>query len=224
VRVAVILKLWPLLVIALLRHHFHGPPIDYWAVALASGASWLGVPGPGEPVLIAAGVLAAHHKLDITTVVVIAWLAAAAGGFIGWLIGRKLGRTVLEARGPLWRMRLKALARGDEVFTRVPVLAIILTPSWIAGIHQVRSSLYQVTNLVTAAIWAAGIGLAAYYIGPTVIDAVADLGWVTGIGLVLLVAAGVFIELRRRRRRRALGRAVDATAEPEPEPAPQSRH
>ncbi len=203
VRPALILKVAPLLVLALLRHHFHGPPIDYWAVAMASAASWLGVPGPGEPVLIAAGILAAHNKLDITTVIVVAWLAAAAGGAVGWLIGRMLGRTVLEARGPLWRMRLKALARGDEVFTRIPVLAIILTPSWIAGIHRVPTGLYQVTNIASAAVWAAGIGLAAYYIGPSVIDAVEDLGWVTGIGLGLLIASGIFIELRRRRRGRA---------------------
>ncbi len=226
-RLAALVKIAPLVLLALLRHHFHGPSLDYWAVAVAAGASWVGVPGPGEPVLIAAGVLAAHHKLDITTVIVVAWLAAAAGGFIGWLIGRKLGRTVLEAHGPLWRMRRRALARGDEIFTRIPVVAILLTPSWIAGIHRTRTSVYQVTNLVSAAVWAAGIGLAAYFVGPAVIDFVADLGWVTGIGLGLLIAAGIFIELRRRRRRRGRVRKLDAGAAlapppPSPKPAPPS--
>jgi membrane protein DedA with SNARE-associated domain len=194
----------PLLVLALLRHHFHGPPLDYSAVAVAAFASWVGVPGAGEPVLIAAGVLAAHGKLDITTVIVVAWLAATAGGFIGWLLGRIFGRTVLEARGPLWRMRLRAVDRGDEVFNRVPVVAILLTPSWIAGIHKGHTGLYQVANVVSAALWAAGIGLAAYYIGPPVIDAVADLGTVAAIGLGLLVAFGIFLEVRRRRRRRTV--------------------
>jgi membrane protein DedA with SNARE-associated domain len=197
----VVLKLSPLVLLALLHHRFHGPSLDYWAIAVAAFASWVGVPGPGEPLLIAAGVLAAHHKLDIATVIGVAWVAAAAGGFVGWLLGRKLGRTVLDARGPMWHMRLKALARGDEVFTRVPVVAIILTPSWIAGIHAVRTSLYQVTNVVTAGIWAAGIGLAAYFIGPAVIEAVSDLGLVAGIGLGLLVVFGVILEVRRRRRR-----------------------
>jgi membrane protein DedA with SNARE-associated domain len=216
VRLAVIPKVTPLLVVALLRHHFHGPPLDYWAVALAAGASWVGVPGPGEPVLIAAALLAAHHKLDITTVIVVAWLAAAAGGLIGWVIGRKLGRTVLQTRGPLWRMRLRALDRGDEVFTRLPVLAIVLTPSWIAGIHRTRTSVYLVTNLVSAAVWAAGIGLAAYYIGPAVIDFVVDLGWVTAIGLGLLIGFGVVIEIRRRRRRRGGVRPADADVDRAP--------
>ncbi len=203
-RLAVILKVSSLLVLALLRHHFHGPSVDYWAVAVASAASWLGVPGPGEPVLIAAAVIAAHHRLDITTVIGVAFVFAVAGGVAGWLIGRLLGRTVLETRGPLLRFRLRALSRGDEIFDRYPVLAIVLTPSWIAGIHRVNTGVYQITNVVTAFIWAVGIGLAAYLIGPAVIDAVEDLGWVTAVGLALLIAAGVWIEIRRRRRRRAL--------------------
>jgi membrane protein DedA with SNARE-associated domain len=207
VRLGVILKVSSLLVLALLRHHFHGPSVDYWAVALASAASWLGVPGPGEPVLIAAAVIAAHHRLDITTVIGVAFVFAVAGGVAGWLIGKLLGRTVLETRGPLLRFRLRALSRGDEIFDRYPVLAIVLTPSWIAGIHHVNTGVYQITNVVTAFIWAVGIGLAAYFIGPAVIDWVADLGWVTGIGLVLLIAFAVYLEIRRRRRRRGRVRA-----------------
>jgi membrane protein DedA with SNARE-associated domain len=202
VRLALILKVSSLLVLALLRHHFHGSPVDYWAVALASAASWLGVPGPGEPVLIAAAVVAAHHHLDITTVIGVAFVFAVAGGIAGWLIGKMLGRTVLETRGPLLRFRLRALSRGDEIFDRYPVLAIVLTPSWIAGIHRVNTGVYQITNVVTAFIWAVGIGLAAYFIGPAVIDAVEDLGWVTAIGLTLLIGFGVYLEIRRRRRRR----------------------
>jgi membrane protein DedA with SNARE-associated domain len=200
-RPAVILKVSSLLVLALLRHHFHGPSVDYLAVAAASAASWLGVPGPGEPVLIAAAVLAAHHRLDITTVIGVAFVFAVAGGVAGWLIGKMLGRTVLETRGPLLRFRLRTLSRGDEIFTRYPVVAIVLTPSWIAGIHHVNTAVYQITNVATAFIWAVGIGLAAYIIGPAVIDAVQDLGWVTGVGVALLITAGVVIEIRRRRRR-----------------------
>ena len=86
-----------------LHHRFHGPPIDYAGLAAAAAASWIGVPGPGEPVLIAAGVLAARHKLDIGAVLAVAWLAATLGGIGGWLIGMKAGRGMLTTRGPLHR-------------------------------------------------------------------------------------------------------------------------
>lgn len=192
----------PLLVLALALHHrFHGPPIDYLGLAAAAAASWVGVPGPGEPVLIATGVIAARHKLDISSVIVVAWAGATAGGIAGWLIGMKAGRTVLVSRGPLRRARLKALARGDEVFGRHPVWGVLLTPSWIAGIHRVRSRVYLPTNAAGAALWAAGIGLGAYYIGPSVVELVDDLGWITAVGLAVLIAGAVWAELSRRRRR-----------------------
>ncbi len=191
----------------LLHRHFHGPPIDYAGLAAAAAASWIGLPGPGEPLLIAAGVFAAKHRLDIGEVLLVAWLAATGGGMAGWLIGMKAGRVVLTTRGPFQRARLKALERGDEVFGRWPVLAILLTPSWVAGIHRVRPTIYTVTNTLSAAAWALGIGLGAYFIGPDVLEFANDLGWVTVVGLVLLVAAGIWFEVSRRRRRARRNRA-----------------
>jgi membrane protein DedA with SNARE-associated domain len=182
-------------------HRFHGPPVDYAGLAVAAAASWIGVPGPGEPVLIAAGVLAAKHKLDLASVLVVAWAAATAGGVAGWAIGLKAGRTFLTAPGPLRSARIKAVDRGEAVFTRYPVIAIVLTPSWIAGIHRVRPAIYHPTNVVSAALWAAGLGLGGYFAGPAVIDVVGDLGTVAAVAVGLVIAAAVVLELRRRRHR-----------------------
>lgn len=184
-----------------LHHHFHGSPIGYLGLAVASAASWIGVPGPGEPVLIAAGVLAAKHRLDIASVLVVAWAGAAAGGVGGWLIGTKAGRGLVTGPGPGRPLRLRAVARGDEVFTRVPVVAILLTPSWIAGIHRVRAGVFLPTNAAGAALWAVGIGLGAFYVGPPVVEFVNDLGWVTATGFGLLIVATIAIGLRQHRRR-----------------------
>lgn len=201
-RAALILKSALVLELALRLHHqFHGPPFDYAGLFAAAAASWVGIPGPGEPVLIAAGIFAAHHRLDIGEVLVFAWLGATVGGVAGWLIGMKLGRRVLAARGPLWRARLKALARGDEVFARYTVVAVLLTPSWIAGINRAPTRAFLLANAAGAVLWAVGIGLGAFFLGPVVIDLVADLGWVTAIGLAVLIAVAVLAEIRRRRRR-----------------------
>ncbi|MDQ6607988.1 MAG: hypothetical protein M3Z06_15765 [Actinomycetota bacterium] len=183
------------------RHHFHGPAIDYVGLALAAAASWVGVPGPGEPVLIAAGVVAARHKLDISSVIVVAWIGAMAGGLVGWLAGLKAGRAVLMRPGPLLRFRRAALARGDQVFKRAPVVAVFLAPSWMAGIHRARARVFLPTTVAGAALWAAGIGLGAYYVGPPVVDFVGDAGLVLGICLALLVTGIVGFETLRRRRR-----------------------
>lgn len=185
------------------HHHFHGPPVDYLGLALASAASWVGVPGPGEPVLIAAGVFAGKHNLDIVSVLVVAWLGATGGGVVGWLAGMKAGRAVLTSRGPLAGMRATALARGDDIFRRYTIVAILLTPSWIAGIHRVRPAVFLPVNAAAAALWAGGIGIGAYYVGPTVVELVDDLGLVAGILLGVVIAAVVIAEVLRRRRRAA---------------------
>ena len=194
-----------LLVFAL--HLFHhrvasAAQIDYFALALGAFASWVGIPGPGEPLLIAAGIVAAKHKLDIKPVLVWAFVGAVAGGFAGWLVGWYAGRTVMTAPGPLRRLRLKAVERGEEVFNRLTVIAILLAPSWVAGIHRAGPIVYNVTNLVSAAVWAVGIGLGAYYAGPPVLDIVSDVGTATAIGLGVLVLVGVGFEVTRRRRQR----------------------
>jgi membrane protein DedA with SNARE-associated domain len=192
-----------------IHHHFQGPPVDYLGLGLAAFASWFGLPGPGEPLLIAAGVLAARHKLDLTSVLLVAWFAASVGGVLGWLGGMVGGRRIVTAPGPLRGMRRKAVARGEEVFQRVPVLAIVLTPAWVAGIHRVRPAIYLPTNFISAAVWAGGIGGGAYVVGPAVIDVLQDLGIVFIVGIVLLVVVAIALEIGRRRRK---SRAEDTDA------------
>jgi membrane protein DedA with SNARE-associated domain len=192
-----------LLILALhvFRDHVSTAQIDYIALALGAFASWAGIPGPGEPLLIAAAIVAAKHKLDIAPVLLWAWVGATAGGIFGWWVGRVAGRGVMTAKGPLRGLRVRAVERGEEVFQRLTVIAILLAPSWVAGIHRAGTLIYMVTNAVSAAVWAVGIGLGAYYLGPAILDILADVGTATAIGLVLLVLTGIAFEVRRRRRR-----------------------
>lgn len=206
-RLVIGLKAALLLGLLHIHHHFRGPAIDYLGLAAAAFASWSVIPGPGEPVLIAESIFAARHNLDISSVLVIAWLGAAAGGMAAWLVGLKAGRLLVTAPGPLHRQRLRALERGEEIFSRHAVLAIYLTPAWVAGIHRVGSKVFIPVNAVTAAIWATLIGLGAYFAGPPIVDLVTDMGLVTAGVLVLLVGGSILAERRRRAHRH---RAHDA--------------
>jgi membrane protein DedA with SNARE-associated domain len=202
IRTALVVPVIALLQIHLhIHHHFHGPEVDYVGLAAGAVASWVGVPGPGEPLLIAAGVLAARHNLDLGSVIFVAWLAATSGGIVGWWMGRVAGRTLLTAPGPLRGARLRAVERGEAMFERRPVAAIMLTPSWVAGINRARPSVFLVTNAVSAALWAGGIGAGAYLVGPSVIEFVDDLGTVLALVALLVVATLVVVEVRRRRLR-----------------------
>jgi membrane protein DedA with SNARE-associated domain len=183
-----------------LFHHLRGPAFDYVGVGLGAFASWAGLPGPGEALLLAAGVFAAKHKLDISPVILVAFAGATAGGIVGWLVGLIAGRSVLTAPGPLRSIRLDAVKRGEHAFKRVQAVAILLTPSWVAGIFYAGAGLYNLINVVSAAVWAVAIGVGGYYVGPPVVEVVDDLGTVGLILAVAIVALGVTTALVRRQR------------------------
>jgi membrane protein DedA with SNARE-associated domain len=143
-------------------------------------------------------------------VLVVGWLAAAGGATVGWLLGLGAGRRVLTARGPVRRFRLRALDHGDRIFGRHPVLGILLAPSPLAGIHRVGPVTFLVTTFVSAAVWAIGIGVGAYFAGPPIVEAVSDEGTAALIALIVLVAGSVAAETVRRRRRSGADRPGNA--------------
>jgi undecaprenyl-diphosphatase len=107
------------------------------------GAESTGVPVPGETALIASALLANRGGLEIGLVIAVAAAAAIIGDNIGYLIGRKGGRSLLERPGFLQTRRRKILEVGDPFFERHGPKAVFLG-RWVAGLR-------------IAAAWLAGI-------------------------------------------------------------------
>jgi membrane protein DedA with SNARE-associated domain len=123
----------------------------------------------------------------------------------------KAGRPIFEAPGPLRRPRLRLLGLGDRLFARYGMLAVFMTPSWVAGINRMAWSRYLPANTLSALIWSLVIGLGAFFAGPPVGRLFDDLGgWAAAIlGAAALAALGL------ERWRRARGRA-DVIDQPSP--------
>jgi membrane protein DedA with SNARE-associated domain len=171
-----------------LHHRFTGPHITYVGIALAAFLSWVATTGPGEAALIAAGISAAHGHIDLVGMIIVAWAGAMAGGTAGWLVGLKGGRALITKPGPLYRLRLRLLRRGDAVYARRGWLAVFLAPSLMAGIAGMPARRFLPANAVAALVWALGFGLGAYVAGPSIADALSDVGVIGLAALVVLVA------------------------------------
>lgn len=189
-----------------MHHHTHDPAVDYAGIFLAAVASWAGIPGPGEAALIAAGISAAHGRLDLALVVAAAWLGASAGGAAGWVVGVKGGRGLLTRAGPLHHLRVSLIAGGDLFYERYGTIAVLFTPSWVAGIHHMRWPRFLATNTVSSLIWALAVGVGAYLLGPSIADIVSDTGLVGAlvIGAVFVVTVAVVVRRRHRRSHRPM--------------------
>lgn len=182
-----------------LRSSFAGPHADYVGVALLAALSWIGISGPGEAALIAAGIAAARHNVDIVGVIGVAWLGATLGGSAGWLIGLKGGRALVSMPGPLRSLRLRLLRHGDNVYARRGWLAVYLAPAWMAGVSRMHARRFLPANALAALVWALLIGLGAYLAGPSVAEVLSDLGTVGLVAVIVLALIALVV-------RRLLGR------------------
>ena len=173
--------------------------MDYIGVGVAAAASWIGLAGVGEAALIAAGIAAARGKVDISSMIFVAWLGAMIGGAAGWLIGYRGGRALMTRPGPLYRTRLRLLRHGDRIYQRRGVLAVYFAPSWMAGVSGMRVGRFLAANAVAAIVWGLLVGLGAYFAGPSIAELVDDIG-IVGL-IVLAVAAALTVAGRWRWKR-----------------------
>jgi membrane protein DedA with SNARE-associated domain len=174
------------------------------------GLESLGVPSPGETALILASVLASQGKLQIWLVIVIAAASAIIGDNLGYLLGRRFGREVLEAAGPFQARRIKLLARGDHYFAKHGAKTVFLgrwialvrfVVAWLAGIDEMPFRTFFFWNALGAVSWTVTYGLVGYYGGSGIADVITKVGIGAAVVVgVALVAGLVWLKLRERRR------------------------
>jgi membrane protein DedA with SNARE-associated domain len=182
-----------------------GYPLLFAAVMAESS----GVPIPGETALITAAVLASQGKLHLEWVIPLAALAAIVGDNIGYLIGRRGGRWLLQRPGRFHRQRLEALRNGEAFFERHGpkavffgrfVLGLRVWASWLAGATHMRWRSFFFWNACGGICWATAIGLIAYFLGKQAGNAIQTFG-IFGLVAVLIVGVGAFMAHRRHRQR-----------------------
>ncbi len=164
---------------------------------------------PGETALITAGVLASQGKMSITLVIATAAAAAIVGDNVGYFLGRKGARRLLQRPGRFEDTRRDLLRRGEAFFDRhgsktvflgrwLPFLRI--TAAWLAGAHRMPWPKFLFWNAAGGIGWAISVGLLAYLLGNAAITILHTLGYVV-FGLLAVGVVTLLVWLFRRRRR-----------------------
>ena len=150
-----------------------------------------GLPGPGDAALIAAGTLAGEGKLNVGVVLATAMVAWMLGSVIGFEIGVRGGRRLLDHPGRLEKRRRKLLAKGDRAFGRHTFVASATLPAFVSGIFRVRFWLFLLGALVAGVFWIGMYVGLSYFLGEEVAKRIGAAGTKALIGVILLVVIGL---------------------------------
>jgi membrane protein DedA with SNARE-associated domain len=179
----------------------------YAAVFAFVGIESLGIPFPGETMLIAAALYAgATHHLEIGGVIIAAAAGAIIGDNIGFGIGHWGGYRLLLRYGRYIRLhegRVK-LARylfarhgGKVVFFGRFVSVLRTYAAFLAGTARMPWPRFLAFNAAGGIVWATGYGVGAYLAGDriTKLSGPVDLALA---GLAVVVIVGMILLLRRQ--------------------------
>jgi membrane protein DedA with SNARE-associated domain len=174
----------------------HGLPLLFVVVMLES----FGIPLPGETALIFFGVLASKGNYDIASVIAVAAAAAIIGDNLGyWIIGRLGGRALFRRWSWLQRWSDTVLPRvegimkrhgGKTVFFGRFIAILRFTAAWVAGLGRMDWWKFLFWNATGGIVWAAVVGLVAYYGGQAAADAIERYGIFAALGVGALVVIG----------------------------------
>lgn len=156
-----------------LRQFFND--FGYWTVAIALLLENAGVPVPGETILLFASFLAySERQLHLPYIILMGIAAATLGDNIGYWLGYRGGRPMLERYQHIFHIRQTTLERGERLFAKygshtiffarfIVGMRIIAGP--MAGVLRMPWRSFALFNFLGAAVWVTTISLIGYFFG-----------------------------------------------------------
>jgi membrane-associated protein len=180
----------------------------YWAVGGALLLENTGIPVPGETILLLASFLAySRDELQLVYIIVIGICAATLGDNLGFAIGYRGGRPLLDRYRATFRIDEETIARGERLFDQYGAMTIFFArfifglrviAGPLAGVLRMPWKRFAVFNFLGALLWVTVISLIGYKFGKhwdQLVEAVEQLN----IVIVIAAAIGVFLLWRWRR-------------------------
>jgi membrane-associated protein len=184
----------------------------YWAVGAALLLENTGIPVPGETILLLASFLAySRDELRLPYIILIGVCAATLGDNVGFAIGFRGGRPLLDRYRDAFRIKRETIERGENLFRQygdytiffarfVFGLRVIAGP--LAGVLRMSWKRFAVFNFLGALLWVTVISWVGYKFGKHW-DLLMDYTERLNILILVAVGIGVFVLWLWRRRRRA---------------------
>src|SRR5215471_3349581 len=208
----------------------------YWMIGLIVGLESLGLPLPGETILVLAAIYAATEpSFNIWVVITVAAFGAIIGDNIGYWLGSRYGYALLLQYGERIGMFEPRIKLGQYLFLRHGAKVVFLgrfvallriLAAFLDGLNRMPWRAFLMANAAGGIIWAAVFGFGGFIFGKALLQihhALAPIVFVLaligffGCGYLIRRYEGRLIVLAER----ALPGALVETFQP---PAPASDH
>src|SRR5438132_12551673 len=191
----------------------------YWAVLVFIAIESMGIPFPGEAMLLGAAIYAGTtHHLSILLVIVAAASGAILGDNLGFLLGREGGYHLLRRYGRYIRLDERKLKLGQYLFMKHGgkvvffwrfVAVLRAWAAFLAGTNRMRWPGFLLFNPLGGIVWATLFDLGCYYLGDSVnrlTGPVAIAG--TVLTTVSIIAFVIFVNRNEQRLEAEAARAL----------------
>lgn len=185
----------------------------------------MGVPLPGETILIAAGVMVQRGHLDPGDAVAFGVLGAVVGDQIGYWAGREGGRPFVLRWGRYVLITPQRLGRAEAFFARHGGKAVFLARfvtglrafgALVAGMSRMHWRTFFLYNALGGVVWATAAVAAGYLLGSKLALLERWAERTTGLLVMLAVALGFYLAYRwvASHRERLVGHGESFLARP----------
>jgi membrane-associated protein len=147
----------------------------YWAIAAALLLENVGLPLPGETVLLLSSFLAySERDLQLAWIIIVGTAATALGGEGGYLVGRHGGRPLLQRFGQILHIGEAEMDRGEKLFEKYGSVTVLVArfifgmrviAGPMAGVLRMSRKNFAFFNFLGAALWVSAISCVGYFFG-----------------------------------------------------------
>jgi membrane protein DedA with SNARE-associated domain len=152
----------------------------YWMVALVVGLESVGLPLPGETILVLAAIYAATEpSFNVWLLVAVAAFGAIAGDNIGYWLGLRYGYALLLRYGERIGMFEARIKLGQYLFLKYGARVVFLgrfvallriLAAFLAGLNRMPWRSFLIANASGGVIWAAVFGGGGYFFGKVLLQ------------------------------------------------------
>lgn len=152
--------------------------VGLFAIIFTETGLFFGFFLPGDSLLFTAGFLASRGIFNLPILIVVCFVAAVGGNFVGYEFGKRVGKRFFNREDSIW-FHKNHLLRAERFYQEhgkktimiarfLPVIRVFAPI--VAGMGRMNYRTFVLYNLLGGAIWTVGLTSGGFFLGSAIPD------------------------------------------------------